>query len=52
MKDVERLTEEEAAAELARLAAAIEAGDAAAAEQATHEQLDTTAANLRSLIGR
>jgi GntR family transcriptional regulator, transcriptional repressor for pyruvate dehydrogenase complex len=35
----------------ARLAAAIEAGDAAAAEQATHEQLDTTAANLRSLIG-
>jgi GntR family transcriptional repressor for pyruvate dehydrogenase complex len=36
----------------ARLAAAIEAGDAAAAEQATHEQLDATAGNLRSLIGQ
>jgi GntR family transcriptional regulator, transcriptional repressor for pyruvate dehydrogenase complex len=36
----------------ARLAAAIEAGDAAAAEQATHDQLDPTAANLRSLIDR
>lgn len=36
----------------ARLAAAIEAGDAAAAAQATHDQLDATAANLRSLIGR
>jgi GntR family transcriptional regulator, transcriptional repressor for pyruvate dehydrogenase complex len=36
----------------ARLAAAIEAGDVAAAAQATHDQLDPTAANLRSLIGR
>jgi len=36
----------------ARLAAAIEAGDAAAAAQATRDQLETTAANLRSLIGR
>ena len=36
----------------ARLAAAIEAGDAAAAAQATHDHLDPTAANLRSLIGR
>ena len=36
----------------ARLAAAIEAGDAAAAVQATHDHLDPTAANLRSLIGR
>jgi GntR family transcriptional regulator, transcriptional repressor for pyruvate dehydrogenase complex len=36
----------------ARLAAAIEAGDAAAAAQATHDHLDATAANLRSLIGR
>jgi GntR family transcriptional regulator, transcriptional repressor for pyruvate dehydrogenase complex len=35
-----------------RLAAAIEAGDAAAATQATHDHLDPTAANLRSLIGR
>jgi GntR family transcriptional regulator, transcriptional repressor for pyruvate dehydrogenase complex len=34
----------------ARLAAAIEAGDAAAAAQATHDHLDPTAANLRSLI--
>ena len=34
----------------ARLAAAIEAGDAAAAERATHDHLDTTAAILRSLI--
>jgi DNA-binding FadR family transcriptional regulator len=36
----------------ARLAAAIQAGDAAAAAQATHDHLDPTAANLRSLIGR
>jgi GntR family transcriptional regulator, transcriptional repressor for pyruvate dehydrogenase complex len=36
----------------ARLAAAIEAGDVAAATQATHDQLDPTAANLRSLIDR
>ncbi len=36
----------------ARLAAAIEAGDAAAAVQATHDQLDPTAANLRTLIDR
>ena len=36
----------------ARLAAAIEAGDAAAAEHATHDHLDPTAANLRSLIDR
>jgi GntR family transcriptional regulator, transcriptional repressor for pyruvate dehydrogenase complex len=36
----------------ARLAAAIEAGDADAAAQATHDQLDSTAANIRSLIGR
>ena len=36
----------------ARLAAAIEAGDAAAAAQATHDHLDPTAANLRSLIDR
>ncbi len=36
----------------ARLAAAIEAGDAAAAVQATHDHLDPTAANLRSLIDR
>lgn len=35
-----------------RLAAAIEAGDAAAAAQATHDHIDPTAANLRSLIGR
>ena len=35
-----------------RLAAAIEAGDAAAAAQATHDHLDPTAANLRSLIER
>jgi len=34
----------------ARLAAAIEAGDAAAAAQATHDHIDPTAANLRSLI--
>jgi GntR family transcriptional regulator, transcriptional repressor for pyruvate dehydrogenase complex len=36
----------------ARLAAAIEAGDAAAAAQATHDHLDPTAANLRSLLGQ
>ena len=36
----------------ARLAAAIEAGDTAAAAQATHDHLDPTAANLRSLIDR
>jgi GntR family transcriptional regulator, transcriptional repressor for pyruvate dehydrogenase complex len=36
----------------ARLAAAIEAGDAAAAANATHDHLDPTAANLRSLLGR
>jgi GntR family transcriptional regulator, transcriptional repressor for pyruvate dehydrogenase complex len=36
----------------ARLAAAIEAGDAAAAAQATHDHLDPTAASLRSLIDR
>jgi GntR family transcriptional regulator, transcriptional repressor for pyruvate dehydrogenase complex len=36
----------------ARLAAAIEAGDAAAAAAATHGHLDPAAANLRSLIGR
>jgi GntR family transcriptional regulator, transcriptional repressor for pyruvate dehydrogenase complex len=36
----------------AQLAAAIEAGDAAAAAQATHDHLDPTAANLRSLLGR
>lgn len=36
----------------ARLTAAIEAGDAAAAAQATHDHIDPTAANLRSLIGR
>jgi GntR family transcriptional repressor for pyruvate dehydrogenase complex len=36
----------------ARLAAAIEAGDAAAAAQATRDHLDPTAANLRSLIDR
>ncbi len=35
-----------------RLAAAIEAGDAAAAAQATHDHLDPTAAKLRSLLGR
>jgi GntR family transcriptional repressor for pyruvate dehydrogenase complex len=35
-----------------RLAAAIEARDAAAAAQATHDHLDPTAANLRSLIDR
>ena len=35
-----------------RLAAAIEAGDAGAAAQATHDHLDPTAANLRSLIDR
>ena len=35
----------------AALAAAIEAGDAAAAEQATRDHLDPTAAVLRSLIG-
>ena len=35
-----------------RLAAAIEAGDAAGAAQATHDHLDPTAAKLRSLIGR
>ncbi len=35
----------------ARLAAAIEAGDAAAAEQAARDHLDPTAAALRSLIG-
>jgi GntR family transcriptional regulator, transcriptional repressor for pyruvate dehydrogenase complex len=35
----------------ARLAAAIEAGDAAAAAAATHDHLDPAAANLRSLIG-
>jgi GntR family transcriptional regulator, transcriptional repressor for pyruvate dehydrogenase complex len=34
----------------ARLAAAIEAGDAAAAAQATHDHIDPTAANVRSLI--
>jgi GntR family transcriptional regulator, transcriptional repressor for pyruvate dehydrogenase complex len=33
-----------------RLAAAIEAGDAAAAERATHDHLDPTAAALRSLL--
>jgi GntR family transcriptional regulator, transcriptional repressor for pyruvate dehydrogenase complex len=36
----------------ARLAEAIEAGDAEAAEHATHDHLDPTAAVLRSLIGR
>jgi DNA-binding FadR family transcriptional regulator len=36
----------------ARLAAAIEAGDAAAAEQATRDHLDPTAEALRSLLGR
>jgi GntR family transcriptional regulator, transcriptional repressor for pyruvate dehydrogenase complex len=36
----------------ARLATAIEAGDAAAAAQATHDHLDPTAATLRSLIDR
>jgi GntR family transcriptional repressor for pyruvate dehydrogenase complex len=36
----------------ARLAAAIEAGDAAAAAEATHDHIDPTAANLRSLIDR
>lgn len=36
----------------ARLASAIEAGDAGAAAQATHDHLDPTAANLRSLIDR
>jgi GntR family transcriptional regulator, transcriptional repressor for pyruvate dehydrogenase complex len=36
----------------ARLAAAIEAGDAAAAAQATHDHIDPTAANVRSLIDR
>jgi DNA-binding FadR family transcriptional regulator len=36
----------------ARLAAAIEAGDAGAAAQATHDHLDPTAASLRSLIDR
>jgi len=36
----------------ARLAAAVEAGDAVAAAQATHDHLDPTAANLRSLIDR
>jgi GntR family transcriptional regulator, transcriptional repressor for pyruvate dehydrogenase complex len=36
----------------ARLTAAIEAGDAAAAAEATHDHIDPTAANLRSLIGR
>lgn len=35
----------------ARLAAAIEAGDVAAAEQAAHDHVDPTAAALRSLIG-
>jgi GntR family transcriptional regulator, transcriptional repressor for pyruvate dehydrogenase complex len=35
----------------ARLAVAIEAGDAAAAAQATHDHIDPTAANLRSLVG-
>jgi GntR family transcriptional regulator, transcriptional repressor for pyruvate dehydrogenase complex len=35
----------------ALLAAAIKAGDVAAAAQATHDHLDPTAANLRSLIG-
>jgi GntR family transcriptional regulator, transcriptional repressor for pyruvate dehydrogenase complex len=35
----------------ARLTAAIEAGDAAAAAAATHDHIDPTAANLRSLIG-
>ena len=35
-----------------RLAAAIEAGDAAAAEQATRDHLDPTAEALRSLLGR
>jgi DNA-binding FadR family transcriptional regulator len=34
-----------------RLAAAIEAGDVAAAEQAAHDHVDPTAAALRSLIG-
>ena len=34
----------------ARLARAIEAGDAAAAERATHDHLDPTAAAVRSLI--
>jgi DNA-binding FadR family transcriptional regulator len=33
-----------------RLAAAIEAGDSAAAERATHDHLDPTAAALRSLL--
>lgn len=36
----------------ARLAAAIEAGDAAAAEQAARDHLDPTAEALRSLLGR
>jgi GntR family transcriptional regulator, transcriptional repressor for pyruvate dehydrogenase complex len=36
----------------ARLAEAIEAGDVAAAEQATHDHLDPTATALRSLVGR
>ncbi len=35
-----------------RLTAAIAAGDAAAAAQATHDHIDPTAARLRSLIGR
>jgi DNA-binding FadR family transcriptional regulator len=35
-----------------QLAAAIEAGDAAAAEQATRDHLDPTAEALRSLLGR
>jgi GntR family transcriptional regulator, transcriptional repressor for pyruvate dehydrogenase complex len=36
----------------ARLAAAIEAGDAVAAAQATHDHIDPTAANVRLLIDR
>ena len=35
-----------------QLAAAIEAGDAAAAERAAHDHIDPTAAALRSLVGR
>jgi GntR family transcriptional regulator, transcriptional repressor for pyruvate dehydrogenase complex len=48
----QRVRDAGAAAAHARLAAAIEAGDAAAAAQATHDHIDPTAANLRLLIGR
>jgi GntR family transcriptional regulator, transcriptional repressor for pyruvate dehydrogenase complex len=48
----QRVRDAGAAAAHARLAAAIEAGDAAAAAEATHAHIDPTAANLRLLIGR